>query len=76
MGNQQAFNPIQNLTDQELAQAVTEIFEDEPKGIFRIDGWVRKLNEQVQGDATGLIFTQYNIFREFSRRKILGDSKI
>ncbi len=44
-------NPIMkifsDLTDMELVTAIHEIQQDEPNGIIRANGYVRKLNQKV-----------------------------
>ena len=65
-----------SLSNDELRQAILEMKEDEPLGIIRTDGWVRKITKQVcdiTGEtnlATHLFLTQNNLFREASFRFI------
>jgi hypothetical protein len=65
-----------NLTDDQLKEAILQMKEDEPLGIIRIDGWVRKINQEVcniTGEtniATHLFLTQLTLFREFAFRNV------
>jgi hypothetical protein len=63
-----------NLTDEQLREAILQMKGDEPLGIIRTDGWVRKLTKQVS-DITGetnlsthLFLTQNSLFREAAYR--------
>jgi hypothetical protein len=63
-----------NLTDEQLREAILQMKEDEPLGIIRTDGWVRKLTKQVC-DITGetnisthFFLTQNSLFREAAYR--------
>jgi len=69
--------PIQliysNLSDNEIIQAVNEIKEDEPQGIIRIGGMVRKLAESIseltgESLSTHLTMAQINLWREAANR--------
>jgi hypothetical protein len=62
-----------NLTDDQLRDAVNEIREDEPKGIIRMNGYVRDLTRQW-GEITGesgvihLTMVQVSILKEAAFR--------
>ena len=63
-----------NLTDEQLREAILQMKEDEPLGIIRTDGWVRKLAKQVceilggTDMSTHLFLSQTNIFKEAAYR--------
>jgi hypothetical protein len=63
-----------NLTDEQLREAILQIKEDEPLGIIRTDGWVRKLATQVceitndRTISTHLFLAQNSLFREAAFR--------
>ncbi len=65
-----------SLSNDELRQAILEMKEDEPLGIIRTDGWVRKITKQIcditneSEVATYLFLTQNNLFREAAFRFI------
>jgi len=71
-------NPIteiyENLTDEQIKEAVLEMKEDEKMGLIRMDGWVRKLTKKVceiTGEtnlSTHLFLTQNSILREAAYR--------
>lgn len=70
-------NPINEifsiLTDVELREALSEIFEDEKEGIIRMDGYVRRLTNEVvkitnNPVAVDLFLTQINLFKEGAKR--------
>lgn len=63
-----------NLTNEEVIQAIAEIREDEPQGIIRSEGMVRKLTAQwaelTQDNnvASNLTYVQMSLFREAAFR--------
>lgn len=63
-----------DLTNEEVIQAIAEIKEDEPKGIIRAEGIVRKLSAewsritQDSNIASHLTYVQMAIFREAAFR--------
>jgi hypothetical protein len=72
-------NPISKifseLTDVEVKEALTEIFEDEKDGIIRMGGYVRRLTNEVikitnNPVAVDLFLTQTNLFREGAKRYV------
>ncbi|OQA46914.1 MAG: hypothetical protein BWY47_01533 [Bacteroidetes bacterium ADurb.Bin302] len=62
-----------NIPDEELKSAITEIQEDEPLGIIRVDGLVRKytrdISEITQNPvSTELFLVQMNLFKQAAFR--------
>lgn len=70
---------FEDLTDNQLIEAVSQIQEDEPKGIIRSGGYVRELTRKFseitgENNTIHLTMVQMSIFREaairFSNRKV------